>query len=83
MKDEPEQVASAGAGHVRDWEGWNWSNVREALFADRSGRLIVFDASSLKEARGAVTRSSLEICSTPTRSRSGHGVVAWRLNTDA
>ncbi len=50
MKPQPEQIREAVPLHVEYWKSRHLPGYSGGPFADRSGGLIVFDATSLEEA---------------------------------
>ncbi len=54
MKDDPERVQAAVAGHVEHWHGLRLDGYLGGPFEDRSGGLITFDAEDEEHAGRSV-----------------------------
>ena len=56
MKDDPQRVRAAVAGHVEHWQGLRLDGYLGGPFEDRSGGLITFDAED-EESAGRMVSS--------------------------
>ena len=54
MRDDPDRIRAAVAGHVAHWQQQNLPAYLGGPFEDRTGGLITFQAEDLEHARHAV-----------------------------
>jgi uncharacterized protein YciI len=54
MRDDPDRIRAAVAGHVAHWQQQNLPAYLGGPFEDRTGGLITFQAEDLEQARHAV-----------------------------
>jgi uncharacterized protein YciI len=56
MKEEPDRIGAAVPSHVEFWQGSGLPGYTGGPFADKSGGLVMFEASTLEEATAIANR---------------------------